>query len=65
MSDEMTTIQIAIAAVPVVIALISTFIGSKQVREFHRRTGDHSVLSHVAGFSSYDDDAECTKAHKA
>lgn len=53
MSQQWSLMQIAMIALPIAIGLIAVFIGSKQAREFHRRTGDNSVLSHLAGLSWY------------
>jgi hypothetical protein len=49
--DEITAIGLAVTAVPIIVAGVSMFIGAKQVREFHRRTGDDSVLAHITSFS--------------
>lgn len=45
-----------VAAVPFSIIVFSVVVGSKQAREFHRRTGDSSLLAHIAALSTFPED---------
>ena len=53
MTMSLSLLDIAVAAVPLVIIVFTVVIGSKQAREFHGYTGDESLLAHVAAMSTF------------
>lgn len=56
--EDMGLITAIVTAVPVIIGAIAIRLGSRQVREFHIRTGDHSLLTTITALSRFSDSDE-------
>jgi hypothetical protein len=58
MEINWTALDWLILALPLAIGVFAVKVGSAQVREFHRRTGDTGVIMSIAGLSRFSDEAK-------
>lgn len=62
MEIDWTALDGMILALPLAIGVFAIRVGSAQVREFHRRTGDTGVIMSIAGLSRFPDDEKSRSA---